>query len=647
VVDEGEKPIMRKKWLVVAILVMLMIAGTVLTRDIWVKALMIKGLQSAADAKVDIERLHVTLSPLGVDIRKLEIANYKSPMRNLVEVDHIQFGLDPWAIFEKKWIIEAVLITGISIDTPRKTSGYIPLPPPPKEENVYKKDLKRGVADQVALITSKLPKLVLPKPEDLQVVKTFDISKKETEAMQKKWDLVFQGKTIQSDVDAIQQTLTQLSKTSLTVQSVQDIERLKQALASVQKLNDSTQKISQKVQTAQTDFNRDMQKLSSIPTALQKAAKQDVDTLKKPLDMGFLKNLDFKTDVILGPLRARFAPLVAKVQHVMQIKEKLSIPQPHIRGRDKGVFVHFQKQNQLPAFWIKRINITGTGKSGERIEGLITDLTSDQHLIGKNLLVSLSATHLLRSGMSVYVNFMQGPLGPYTQNKITFALNDLPVHRFLPVYQQAFVINQANVSFQSAATIVHSSIDSSTRLSLNPLRVSPLNKGAENLLDLNALLGDVLANISAMQADIFVKGPLKKPSVVFNTNVDKQLEQAFQRAFQKRIDKAVAQVQQQLDTVVKQKEQEINSLIAAQKKQGEEWLAQQNKQLTALQHSIDQQKKALEAQLNAQVGAKQKEAQAAIDSAKKDAERKAQEEIDKAKQKAVDEAKKSLLKGFF
>jgi hypothetical protein len=74
-------------------------------------------------AKVELGAADVSLVPLGIELRHLEVANPDEPMRNAVEVARIAFGMEALQLLRRKVIIDEMTADGVRFNTERRPLG--------------------------------------------------------------------------------------------------------------------------------------------------------------------------------------------------------------------------------------------------------------------------------------------------------------------------------------------------------------------------------------------------------------------------------------------------------------------------------------------------------------------------------------------
>ena len=97
---------MRKKFVLFVLLPVIVILVVVyLFIDRWVAAGLEAGGEAIVGAKVEIEQLHLTLSPIGVEWRRLQVADPHDPWKNLFETGTVRFALNFGQLLRSKYII--------------------------------------------------------------------------------------------------------------------------------------------------------------------------------------------------------------------------------------------------------------------------------------------------------------------------------------------------------------------------------------------------------------------------------------------------------------------------------------------------------------------------------------------------------------
>lgn len=572
-----------------AIIVGLLAVG-VLSADTWLRWAFEKAGTQGNEAKVEIEKVHITYFPLSLRIQGIQVANSDHPMRNMVEIDTVQVVLNTRALVEKKVIIESSQITGISLNTPRKTSGTVPglKPTGPSEMS---KEIRAGMTQQLSQFQSLVPNLDLPKVQDLQTTKTYEKSKADLDAMSKKWTDTIQHNPFEKELQSLSQELAHPDPLKVP--------------GMINRINALTQKWNQ----LNADVQKDMTTAGQIPQALQNASDTDLKTALAPLSTDKLKKLHLNTSVLSGPIQKKLLPWLEKVHTAMYYKQKFASPNPpRFHGRDPGVTILFDTPKHYPKFWLKSLLISGTGKNGEALTGQVQNITTDQSLIGEPLRVALDGQHLFHSSTHFSLLLTQTSLASIKRYHLETSLSEVPMDPFLPQAKpHTWALTHGITSVATQLTYTQGRLESLTTAQATQLRFQgPALTGP---WDLNGVLVDVLQNIPRFELQLGVNGPLKHPDITVKSNVDQALAEAMAKASAHQLDKARTELQHQIDTYKAQKQAELQKLIDAQKAQLTTWIDQQQAQIKALQTQLEKQKSQVEKQAQTEINKAQKEAE--------------------------------------
>ena len=81
--------------------------------------------QSATSAKVEIGDVDASLLGTRVCLRDLRIADPRRPMKNLIQAEEVSLDLEANALLRQRFIVQEGIISGLRIDTERRTSGKL------------------------------------------------------------------------------------------------------------------------------------------------------------------------------------------------------------------------------------------------------------------------------------------------------------------------------------------------------------------------------------------------------------------------------------------------------------------------------------------------------------------------------------------
>lgn len=569
-----------------------------LTIDWWMKWTFESAGSYAVGARVDIERLHVSYFPLALHMGHLEITNPSLPMTNIVEIDKVDFDLETRALLEKKWVINQVAFEGISVNTPRAKSGALAHPKKKTTKSELTKELEAGLSHQWLDVQKLLPKIDIPKLENLEAMKAYEKSKSDLAELQKKWADVIKGKPFDTDMKTLQKEVAGLQATHIgKISSPQDLAKIQAAINNAQAVIVHAQALSQKVADQRKVLDSDMARVSGLPASIKAAGDRDCQRLIAPFSLKPLQQFNFGTAYLMAPIQKRVLPWTSRLETALYYKKKLAIPSgPKLHGRDRGEDIFFETVHTYPKFWVKSVVISGRGKQGEFVKGSVTNVASDQKFVGQPMIASVEAEHLLHSDMKVSLSFSHADSSAFS-----LIVSGVPLakKKLSGSDKQHVDLETGVVGFSTKAQISHGVLMSDTVLAVDPLEVKPYGFNAD-AWSADSILADVLGSIHRLDVSLKLSGPFKSLHMGIETNVDNVFKSALDKAVQKRLDQAKADVQKEIDHVIEDKQKEVDHLVAEQRTKWDAWMGAQQKQVDALKLQVDQQKNHYDKQLQDQ-----------------------------------------------
>jgi uncharacterized protein (TIGR03545 family) len=114
-----------KGFIALALIVAAWILVTALFLDRWIESGLEAAGEAAVGAKVEIDGLDFRFSDLSIQWRRLQAADARQPMRNLLETGPAAFKMSPAALFRKRIVIDEMALEEVRSGTPRTTSGAL------------------------------------------------------------------------------------------------------------------------------------------------------------------------------------------------------------------------------------------------------------------------------------------------------------------------------------------------------------------------------------------------------------------------------------------------------------------------------------------------------------------------------------------
>lgn len=598
----------------------------------------------AIGSEVNIKSLETSFWKGSLRIQGVELTDAEKPTHNMIEIGDIRFSVLWDGLLRAKVVVNEMATEGIKIGTQRKSPGKVK-PVDPKEESkpgfieTEGEKLKNKALDQtqekygnnvlgdLASMLSgtsgndqlgKIEGTLLSKTKMQEIEKSF---KEKSKGWEERFKTLPQGKEIQALGDRMSKVKTK------------DFKSPQELADSVKQFDEIIKEADQKykaVQSASNDLNSDYKNLDQGLKDLDAMVKKDIQDLEARFK---IPKLDAKS-ISQSLFRPYIQPYMNKFYRYKAMADKYMPPNLKKKGKDepddqiqprpraKGVSYEFGRPNSYPLFWIKKISVSsqaGATPQAGTVEGLITDVTSNQVLTGKPTVAKLSGG--FPADEIKDFKLMMSLDNTKTLSEILFELGvgSYPVAG-RPVVQSPDV----SLAFTKAAASL------SAKGSLVGLREIKfdLNNNLNNVVfDVqakDATVGQILKGIFdgiptvTMNADI--KGTLPDFSADISSNLGPEIQKGFAVQVQKKIDEARAKIQAFVNESIGKEKAKLEAEIAKFKAQ------------------IDGEMKKVQDQLNAQ----KSQAEAKVKQSKKQAEDQAKQGAQKELQKAAEDLKKKF-----
>jgi uncharacterized protein (TIGR03545 family) len=335
-------------------------------------------------AEVDVDRADVSLFPLGITLRGLEVTNPQAPATNSLECARIAFSLDSLNLLRRKVIINEMAVEGVQFDTPRKRPGAVKKRPEKKPETEKKPPVSLSLSmpdAKTILQTAQLesPKLIESAKSDLQ-------QQKET------WQKRIAEMPDKATFDAYKSRIEKIrqSKTS-------GIEGLVGELGEVRALTDDITRDLERVKKAKAAFSTDLASAKNLVERAERAPLEDARRLRDEYGIS-TSGLQNMSQVLFGDTVGSWVRngllwydrLKPVVERAAAQKGDIKVVKP-VRGR--GVNVRFKETSPLPDFLISKALVSAETTAGI-VAGTIRNITPDQDVLGRPLTFTFSGEKL-------------------------------------------------------------------------------------------------------------------------------------------------------------------------------------------------------------------------------------------------------------
>ncbi|GHV09706.1 hypothetical protein AGMMS50229_20280 [Campylobacterota bacterium] len=606
-----------------------------LLSDQLIKSKLEEALSAPIGYQVTIDRLHTTLSPLGMTIEGVQIPDTKNPMKNSVEIGRLAFNLDIAYLLHKKVLIDELVGEGVQIKTDRKKAA-IKLPDPPKveepeeEETGLIADAKESANDFFKGIAQDIPDVkTVIKNERFKTLEEGEAALERLKAIKEYWENAVKtkfDKQILKDLEAQYKELEAKAKSIKNEKDVFDVlDKAKAFKARVKALRDEYKGL-------YNQFESDRKEAKALIDRFPDLPKEDFEALRKKYSFDFdgAFNLTgaIMGDEVQGYINTAIEWYNIAKPYVKQAQAlKTQVKGDPIPKAERGVsrVVVYTEWSPKPTWWLKKAGVEMTLPSKNQIAFKLLHATSDQRITKEPMTVAV-ASMLVKGYEKLAIAWTHDRRGV---EKDTVDLDWLGVD-FKGFHSGKFLFSPAKINLELGGTIDRGKLESRGDLSFSGVKMtleSPKN-------ELEKLVVNTLSGIDRFVVNMhFWDRPLL-PKSSFSSDLDNQLGKRFKEALSARLKEFEAQLKAEIEKIAKAELAKLGASeadIAALEKviKGETDIASALEEKIGVTLSEDALKKELKKRLE------------------EEAKKKLKEQEDKAKEKLKKEAAdklKGLLK---
>ncbi|TNC83337.1 MAG: hypothetical protein CSH37_14745 [Thalassolituus sp.] len=567
-------------------------------------------------AKVTVDDADVTLSPLGVRLQGLQVADARTPMMNLIEFDEAVADLELAPLIIGKAISNELSVSNLRFHTERETSGALEVVIEETEEE-KSPSLREKASEALPSVDEVLARETLRTPQAGEALKAS--WGENSQRVDQAFDKVPDDNSIASYEEQIQEI------TSGRLESLEDFRQRKEKLDRLKKQfkedRDAVRDARDAVRSAKSE-------VSAKLTELRQAPSEDLAYLKDKYQLSG-SGVSNITGLLFGDDAANWAREALywyeKIKPYLDSDDSVEAANeeddkaPRLAGR----FVHFPSDDPWPDFMIRSATLTGPFDGGQLvISG--RDITHQQTVTGRPTVFTATGEGLEKIGDLDGRLVLNHTVGNGTDT-LTLAISDWKMAP-LNLGVSGTRLASSRVQLDATAEVVRGEVDAD--LDAN---VTQANFTGEGQTLFARELNSALQGIKTFNVDAGVTGRLKNPDVSFGSDLDRQINSA--------ISKRIRAKQDEFEQKLKNRLNERVSEYAGE-------YADELQQLAAMEGSLDDKLSALKELASAELedfkAQQEREAREKLDAEKAAAEEKAREEAEARKRELKDQAKDKL-----
>jgi uncharacterized protein (TIGR03545 family) len=542
--------------------------------DRWVES----GLESAGEgivgAKVEIDNLRVSLSPIAIQFSRLQVANSHDPWKNVFETGKVRFALNFGQLLRGKYIIETMEVNGLILGTKRSTNGALPKPPPKSESPSLVSDAVSSLSHEAQKapvfdlnkIRKELKIDSLLNVKNLRSVQYIDTLKQRVQEAGAQWQATL------NDIDKSKQRIADI-QTSIKAINVNELKSLETITAAVGNANNAYKGLNELNETfknRRTSVTDQINRLSASASAIDELAKADYETVRRLARLPDLSTQGL-TNLLLGrDILQKVNTYVSYVDFARtNIPKYTSKPDYEKPARFKGQNISFPLERAYPKWWIKKIAISGGEDKNQNPEyfyakGEVLNVSENQRITGLPLTIALAASKAGGSRFTVDASFDRRPEVPIDKYKVT--ASDL--HAGDMAFGQAdFVpskITKGMINAAAEVSVPGDRFDASVKLLFHELSLV-FDRPPQN--DVERITREVLASISGFNVGIRMWNIGGKLDVALTTDLDDQLAARTKKVIGDELARLQNDIRARVNQVIAEKRLEFEKIFNQKKEE--------------------------------------------------------------------------------
>lgn len=499
----------------------------------------------ALGAKVDVADVSFGLNPMTITVSGVQLTDKDKPMENIVSFETAVANIEPFPLLLGKAIIPQLSLEGVATGTPRSESGAIKKTNKKQTEKSSSAHSKPAAND-----TSAEPKSqTLPSADEILERESL-LTEQAGDAFEKAYEShsqnIEQSLANLPTEDSIKQYEVQLNK--LLTGKFKNLEDFKQRKRELDALRNQFKQDKQAIADAQQAIAQGKSDMKEKFNALKAAPKQDLNNIKSKytLDGAGASNL---TALLFGEDAGGYAQTTLEYYEKVRpllVDEATQATKAELKAkRLEGRFVQFETDRPQPDFWVKTLTFTmSLPQVGQPAQSLgdvavnVLDITHQQDVINRPTLVKGKGVNL-RNIESLTINGVLDHRTSPGKDSFTLEVQNWQLNK-VKLGLAGLRMDNSVTDVSAKGVLIDGQLSASGQARFNQATFSSKDR--------TMLAKEMVAALKTI--DTFVvngraKGPLTDPSMSINSDLDKQLNSAF--------DQRIAQKQQELENKIKAK----------------------------------------------------------------------------------------------
>lgn len=582
----------------IVILVALVVLFSVFLLDSTIKKSIEFAGTQANGAEVNVGSVSTSFSDLKMVVSGIQFTDSDNPDFNSFEVGSLRFQMLWDALLRGKIVINTAEMNNILIKGKRSSRGHVLPPAPPsndkdsKTQEVLantKKEFDGNVIGDIAGVlgggsTGDAGKNI---EDSLESKKRFELLKVEIKEKEAALKTTFAKLPKQKEISALQKKIKNIRWKDLG-----NLRKAPKVLKEADSANKEIQRTLKAYDKANKQLNKSMKDINRGYKEAEALVKSDIENVGKrmkipSIDPTTISKMLFGKDLLGKIEQAKKYQTMAK-KYMPPKKDKKVEPIKSPRGKGRNYI--FGTPNSYPLFWMKKTKIDSKNDQGT-VAGVITDVTSNQNLIGKLTEIKMKADFpkedIRDISAKVVLDFMKEPIA-----RTNIVIGSYPVkNKALSDTDDArFIIRDSRVRTEFRGDLKEETASFKLNNSFSKINyeVSAKSPGVEEVLK------DVANKTNILRLDAKAKGNWNDLKFDIKSNLAKAIQDSTKAVIQAKINKMKNKIKGDIEAQLAGTKKEINGQISKVTSQYTEQANKAQRELKKVTSGLKKQRKAAE-----------------------------------------------------
>lgn len=595
---------MRVKGLIfIVVLAAIGFAATFFITDEFVEEKLEYQLSVANGALVEIDELDFDPTQLHMSWKRLQVTNPDNTMQNTFETGPTEFDVEFWPILWQKVMVNNVQMTGFALQTERATDGYFEMPveeeEPEDKEPGFLSEVTGEVTSEISknanmqfndikddINTDSLLALV-----DLKSIDKMDSLKSDVQGTYSEWENKINNNSIEQNANDIKTLVN-----SIKLDEIKDVPKVVAAIETIKKVQKEADSLKKEVNDFRTNFQSDLTNARTGLGSIDGWVRDDINSAAQIAKLPDINAQNIGTALFGESLLADLNKYLGYIATGRKYGSRLKGDKEEEEEieRYEGRNFEFTDKYDLPAVWIKKIELSGVTNNAINLSGLVTNVSNDQTKTGQPIVFDLggedeNGVSLTMDGTLDYMSDEKHESMEIAYSGFTLAKSKLSPSELLP-----YELSKGKGELAVSLDVIDKRIDSQVRYLAEDIGFDFASAGSpKNAVERvirNAISGTDEINATALISN--TDGPLK---VKVRSNVDDLFLNSLRSTIQAEVDKAKQQIRNEVEGRVDAKRKEVESLVADKEKELRGYYSELETRINKELEIVDKKKEELEA----------------------------------------------------